>query len=94
MLAIRITGKQLRIARAAIGLSMDDLAYRARVNRRTLSKWENSSNAVPDAMVSHLCRVVDILESEGIRFVPDGVEEVERPTSSTTTVITSAGAVA
>jgi len=88
MLTIRITGKQLRIARAAIGLSIEDLAYRARVNRRSIGKWENSSNAVPDAMVNHLSRVVDVLESEGIRFVPDGVEEIERPTS---TIVESAG---
>jgi AcrR family transcriptional regulator len=54
MLAIRITGNQLRAGRALADLSMEDLAARARLSRRTLSKWEGSSNAAPDAMVAHL----------------------------------------
>jgi AcrR family transcriptional regulator len=47
MLAIRITGNQLRAGRALANLSMEDLAARARLSRRSLSKWEGSSNAVP-----------------------------------------------
>ena len=49
MLAIRITGNQLRAGRALAGLSMEDLADRAKLCRRSISKWEGSSNAVPDA---------------------------------------------
>jgi len=49
MLAIRITGNQLRAGRALADLSMEDLAARARLSRRTLSKWEGSSNAAVDA---------------------------------------------
>lgn len=45
MLAIRITGNQLRAGRALANLSMEDLAARARISRRTLSKWKGSSNA-------------------------------------------------
>src|SRR5262249_19010634 len=37
------------------------------------SKWEGSSNAVPDAMVAHLSRALDVLEGEGARFSGDGV---------------------
>src|SRR5262249_8010274 len=73
MLAIRITGNQLRAGRALADLSMEDLAARARLSRRTLSKWEGSSNAVPDAMVAHLSRALDVLEGEGARFSGDGV---------------------
>jgi transcriptional regulator with XRE-family HTH domain len=43
---------------------MEDLAARARLSRRTLSKWEGSSNAVPDAMVDHFCRALDVPKAE------------------------------
>jgi hypothetical protein len=73
MLAIRITGNQLRAGRALADLSMEDLATRAHLSRRTLSKWEGSSNAAVDAMVAHLSRALDVLEAEGIRFSDNGV---------------------
>src|SRR5215472_6057795 len=92
MLAIRITGNQLRAGRALADLSMEDLAARARLSRRTLSKWEGSSNATPDAMTAHLCRALDVLESEGIRFSDNGVH-LQR-TAPTSTVIHSEGAAA
>ena len=92
MLAIRITGNQLRAGRALADLSMEDLAARARLSRRTLSKWEGSSNAVPDAMVAHLSRALDVLEAEGIRFSDSGVH-LQRAVP-TSTVIHSEGAAA
>jgi hypothetical protein len=39
-----------------------DLAKRADLCRHSIRKWETSSHAIPAAMYSHLCRVVDILE--------------------------------
>jgi hypothetical protein len=36
-------------------------------------KWETSSDSIPAATYSQLCRVVDVLESEGARFSGDGV---------------------
>jgi transcriptional regulator with XRE-family HTH domain len=51
----------------------EDLAARAHLSRRTLSKWEGSSNAAVDAMVAHLSRALDVLEAEGIRFSDNGV---------------------
>ena len=92
MLAIRITGNQLRAGRALADLSMEDLAARARLSRRTLSKWEGSSNVVPDAMVAHLSRALDVLEAEGIRFSDGGVH-LQRP-APTSSVIHSEGATA
>jgi transcriptional regulator with XRE-family HTH domain len=72
MLAIRITGNQLRAGRAFAGLSMEDLADRAKLCRRSISKWEGSSNAVPSAMGDHLCHALDVLEAEGVRFSDGG----------------------
>ena len=93
MLAIRITGNQLRAGRALADLSMEDLAARAQLSRRTLSKWEGSSNAAVDAMVAHLSRALDVLEAEGVRFSDNGVQ-LQRTAPMTSTVIESAGAAA
>ena len=83
MLLVRITGNQLRAGRALADLSMEDLAARARLSRRSISKWEGSSNATPDAMTAHLCRALDVLESEGVRFSEDGVH-LHRPAPMST----------
>jgi DNA-binding XRE family transcriptional regulator len=87
MRLIRITGSQLHAARVMVGLSRDSLAERAGLCRHSIRKWETSSHAIPCAMYGHLCRVVDILESEGARFSGDGVY-LQR-----TTVLPSNGAV-
>jgi len=63
----------LRAGRALVGLSRDELAARAGLCRHSIRKWESSSDAVPDAMVGHLSRALDVLEAEGVRFRDDGV---------------------
>jgi DNA-binding transcriptional regulator YiaG len=88
MTLIRITGSQLHAARVLVGLSREDLAERAGLCRHSIRKWETSSHAVPGAMYTHLIRVVDVLESEGIR-ISDGGVHLQR-----LTVIHSEGAAA
>jgi ribosome-binding protein aMBF1 (putative translation factor) len=92
MLLVRITGAQIRAGRALAGLTIEDLAARAQLHRQSVRKWEGSSNAVPDAMVAHLSRAVDVLEAEGIRFTDGGVH-LQR-TAPTGTVIHSERVVA
>jgi hypothetical protein len=58
MLLIRITGSQLRAGRALAGLTIEDVATRAGLCRHSIRKWEGSSNAVPEANVSHLSRAL------------------------------------
>ena len=72
MLLIRITGSQLRAGRALAGLTLAEVANRAGVCRHSLTKWEHSSNASPEATLNHLSRALDVLEAEGIRFSADG----------------------
>ena len=48
------------------GLSRENLAERAGLCRHSIRKWETSSDAVPAAAYSHLCRAVD--DGEGPRF--------------------------
>ena len=90
MPTFRITGNQLRAARALCGLSMNELADRARLTTRCLSKWENSSNAVPAANYLHLCRAVDALEAEGITITDDGVR-LHRPAQVSATIPSEGG---
>ena len=94
MLLVRITGSQLRAGRALAGLTIEDLAARARLCRHSVRKWEGSSNAVPDAMVAHLSRALDVLEAEGVRFTDGGVQ-LQRPAPiAGSTIVQSAGAAA
>ncbi len=89
---VRITGSQLHAARALAGLSRDALAERAGLCRHTIHAWETSSDAVPPATYSHLCRALDVLEAEGVRFTDDGVR-LQRP-APIGTVLHSEGAAA
>jgi transcriptional regulator with XRE-family HTH domain len=91
MLAVRTTGNQFRAGRALAGLTIEDLAARARLPRRPIGKWEGSSNATPSAMTDHLCRAIDVLEAEGARFSEDGVR-LQRPAPIAGTVLHSEGA--
>jgi ribosome-binding protein aMBF1 (putative translation factor) len=94
MLLVRITGNQLRAGRALAGLTIEDLATRAQLHRQSVRKWEGSSNAVPDAMVAHLSRALDVLEAEGVRFSDSGVY-LQRPgPMAGSTVVQSAVSVA
>src|SRR5262249_58540301 len=45
MTLIRLSGSQLHAARVLVGLSLDDLAERARLCRHSIRKWETSSDA-------------------------------------------------
>ena len=92
MTMIRLSGSQLHAARVLVGLSREEVAKRAGLCRHSIHKWETSSHAIPGAMYSHLCRVVDVLEGEGARFSGDGVY-LQRA-APTSTVIESARVVA
>jgi transcriptional regulator with XRE-family HTH domain len=86
MLIVQVTGSQIRDARVLAGLSPQQLADRAGVSRLTIRTYELSSAAIPAARVDKLARVIATLESEGVRFVPDGValdRTAHRPVSVT-----------
>jgi transcriptional regulator with XRE-family HTH domain len=70
---MRITGNLFHAARALAGLTRDDLANRARLSRDVLYSWETSSDALVPAQYQMLCRALDVLEAEGIRFSDGGV---------------------
>jgi len=88
----KLTGNLFRAGRALAGLTRDDLAVRSGLSRDVLRSWEISSESIVPAQYQMLCRAIDALEAEGIRFSDSGVH-LQRATP-TSTVIHSEGAAA
>jgi transcriptional regulator with XRE-family HTH domain len=88
----KLTGNLFRAGRALAGLTRDDLANRAGLSRDVLRTWEISSESIVPAQYQMLCRAIDALEAEGVRFAESGVHLQRTATAST--VIESAGAAA
>jgi transcriptional regulator with XRE-family HTH domain len=61
-----ITRLQIRMARAALGWGVRDLADRAGLSPNTVSRFENGAAARVDT----LAQMQDVLERAGIVFVP------------------------
>jgi transcriptional regulator with XRE-family HTH domain len=61
-----ITPSQIRMARAALGWGVRELAERAGVAANTVSRFENASGA----MVDTLARMQAALERGGVIFIP------------------------
>jgi len=89
----KVTGNLFRAGRALAGLTRDDLANRAGLSRDVLRSWEVSSDSVVPAQYQMLCRAIEALESEGVRFSEDGVR-LQRMAPITSTVLHSEGAAA
>jgi transcriptional regulator with XRE-family HTH domain len=90
----KLTGNLFRAGRALAGLTRDDLANRAGLSRDVLRTWEISSESIVPAQYQMLCRAIEALEAEGIRFTDSGVQLLQRSSLMTSTTIESAGAVA
>jgi transcriptional regulator with XRE-family HTH domain len=93
MLLPKVTGNLFRAGRALAGLTRDDLANRAGLSRDVLRSWEVSSDSIVPAQYQMLCRAIEALESEGVRFSEDGVR-LQRTAPITSTVLHSEGAAA
>jgi hypothetical protein len=67
-----VTGAQLKSGRLAIGLSRQRLAGQAACSWQTVATYEVRGNTpLPETAI--LNRLVEVLESKGIEFRPDGV---------------------
>jgi transcriptional regulator with XRE-family HTH domain len=69
----KLTGNLFRAGRALAGLTREDLATRARLSADVLRTWEISSESLVPAQYQMLCRAIEALEAEGIRFSDGGV---------------------
>jgi len=88
----KLTGNLFRAGRALAGLTRDDLANRAGLSRDVLRRWEISSESIVPAQYQMLCRAIEALEAEGVRFAESGVQ-LQR-TAPISTVAHSEGVVA
>ena len=61
-----ITRAQVRMARAALGWGVRDLAQHAGLSANTVSRFENDSGA----HVSTLQQIQEALEKAGVEFIP------------------------
>jgi len=68
---IVITGRHIRAARALLGISQEELARKAKIALRTLSRMEEFDGAV-GARTATLNHVVMALEKAGIEFLDGG----------------------
>ena len=66
-----ITGRQLRAARALLGMEQIELAKRARVAIGTIRRMESFDEEV-GARTSTLSQVQKALEQAGVEFLNDG----------------------
>ena len=69
----KLTGNLFCAGRALAGLTRDDLASRAGLSRDVLRSWEVSSDRIIPAQYQMLCRAIEALEAEDIRFSDGGV---------------------
>ncbi len=60
-----LTGTQIRMARAALGWGVRELAETAKINPNTVSRIENGG----DALASTLDRIQAALEDAGVIFI-------------------------
>jgi transcriptional regulator with XRE-family HTH domain len=68
MIESMITGLQIRAARAALGWSASDLAEKASMAMKTISRFEQV-DGVPPSRSSTLIEIKKTLEAAGIEFI-------------------------
>ena len=68
-----VTSEQIKMARAALGWSIDTLAKRSEVGVRTINRIE-AQNGLPNATAANLKIIRLTLEAAGIEFI-GSVEE-------------------
>ncbi len=77
-----ITGRQIRAARALLGISQEGLATAAGLTKQGVSKIEDGSVQPREGTVNDIARVfndrgIEFTENEGVRIRPEGVEIFE-----------------
>ena len=72
-----VTGVQIRMARAALGWGVRDLAAKAEVNANTVTRIENGA----DALAGTLTKIQRALEAAGVEFTNGEAPGVRLPKS-------------
>ena len=71
MRTIDVEPRQIRMARAAAGLTQDELAERSGISRVTIANLEGGK--IADPRVLTIRALIRALESEGVEITKDGV---------------------
>lgn len=74
---VPMTGAELRLARQAHGLSIQQLAAHLQVDERTVRRWEASSHRVPGGVASEVRGLADLAEQSHARWVQDWEEATD-----------------
>jgi len=69
----RVTGDQIRAARALLNISTHDLAKQAGLSRGTIQRAELESAEITG---SNMLRVIETLERLGVAFIPENGDGV------------------
>jgi transcriptional regulator with XRE-family HTH domain len=77
-----ITGRQIRAARALLGISQDELATSAGLTKQGISKIEDSSVQPREGTMADILRVfsergIEFTDNQGVRMRPSGIEVFE-----------------
>jgi hypothetical protein len=92
MLLHEVTGRQLRDARQALGLSLAGLAARAGINRVGIRVYESHGDDVPNAHTHVLGKLTRYLQDQGIEFRDDGSVRLDRASPTMKAAILNNGA--
>jgi hypothetical protein len=68
---ILLTGRQIKAARALIGISMSELAKASDLDLSTIRRIEGASG-FPNMKVLNLRKIQHVLEKAGVEFAADG----------------------
>ena len=74
------TGAQLRAARALLRLEKEKLAEKSGISSTTIRKLE-AVDGPPDARISTLRVLQDVLSKGGVEFRPNGSVRLREPTT-------------
>ena len=69
----RLTGQQVRFLRTYLGHSAEDFARYLHVDKSTISRWENGSQAIGEQS-DLLIRMVVMAQGEDLRFIQTALE--------------------
>lgn len=69
-----ISSKQIRAARAMLGLSAEELAKRAGISHRTLQRFE-AQEGIPENRLGNLDAIEQALKELGIKFTGDPIKD-------------------
>ena len=69
----KVSGVQIRTARALLGITAQDLADLSGLGWATVQRIE-AAEGIPEVRVSTLKKITSSLEAEGIKFIGDPVK--------------------